>query len=297
MTQRFWNLLALCALAVMICPVSVHAGDVQGHLVIIGGGDRTDEIMHRFVELAGGPGKANIIVIPLAGGDPEESGRDLTAELHGLGVKNAQWILFSRAEAMQESTAAKLNGATGVFFTGGDQVRITRVIVGTPVQQKLFALYRGGAVIGGTSAGAAIMSNVMITGDELINKDTNNIFVSIQKGNVQTIEGVGFLDKVIIDQHFVKRKRLNRLISVVLEHPELPGIGIDESTALIVNPGGEGEVLGEGTVVVFDARGATDIHTDKHGSLAARNIATHIFSTGERFDMKTLTVRHSPDRK
>ena len=102
---------------------------------------------------------------------------------------------------------------------------ITRVIVGTPLQKKLIEIYRAGAVIGGTSAGAAIMSKVMITGDELINKDSTNIFLAILKGNVQTIEGLGFLDQVIIDQHFVKRKRLNRLISVVLENPTLPGIG------------------------------------------------------------------------
>jgi len=264
------------------------AGKPQGHLVIIGGGDRTEEIMKRFVDLAGGAGKARIVIVPLASGDPVEAGNEVVAEFKGYGVSDVAWLLFSRAEAAAESTAAKFNGATGVYFTGGDQARVTRLIVGTPVQQKLLRLYHDGAVIGGTSAGAAIMSKVMITGDELINKDTNNIFVSIQKGNVQTVEGLGFLDQVIIDQHFVKRKRLNRLISVVLEHPDLPGIGIDESTALIVGPAGQGEVLGEGTIVVFDARSAKSIQTDKHGNLAARNIVTHIYRSGEKVDLKTL---------
>jgi cyanophycinase len=277
-----------CCLALAQAP----AQSVKGHLVIIGGGERTTDIMQRFVQLAGGADNARIIIIPLASGEPRESGKELTEEFKGYGVKHVDWLLFSKEEAQAESTCTKFDGATGIYFSGGDQVRITRVIVGTPVQQKLFKLYSDGAVIGGTSAGAAIMSKIMITGDELINKDTNNIFVSIQKGNVQTIEGVGFLDNVIIDQHFVKRKRLNRLISVVLEHPEKPGIGIDESTALIVSPGDRGEVMGRGTIVMFDARKAREVHADSTGDLAARNIVTHIYCSGERFNMKTLQPLH-----
>ncbi len=271
------------------------AADARGHLVIIGGGERTGAIMKRFVDLAGGPGRARIIVIPLASSEPVQTGNDYVAEFHGLGVTDVRAVVPTRAEAMAESTSAKFDGVTGVFFSGGDQVFITRVIVGTPLQRRLQEIYRAGAVIGGTSAGAAIMSKVMITGDELINKDSANIFVSILKGNVQTIEGMGFLDRVIIDQHFVKRKRLNRLISVVLENPTLPGIGIDESTAIIVKPGGTAEVLGEGTVVVVDGRKARNIHTDGRGNLAGRNCTMHIFSTGESFDLQTLQAR--PARK
>ncbi len=285
----------LLSLIAGLALTSAVAGETKGHLVIIGGGERTTAIMKHFVDLAGGPGRAKIIVIPLASSEPEQTGKDYVAEFHGLGVTDVRALIPTRAEAMAESTSATLSGVTGVFFSGGDQVFITRVIVGTPLQKKLHSLYHAGAVIGGTSAGAAIMSRVMITGDELINKDSSNIFVSILKGNVQTIEGLGFLDNVIIDQHFVKRKRLNRLISVVLENPTLPGIGIDESTALIVKPGGTAEVMGEGTAVVLDPRKARNIHTDPHGNLAARNITTHIFSTGESFDLKTLQVR--PGRK
>jgi cyanophycinase len=140
------------------------------------------------------------------------------------------------------------------------------------------------------------MSKVMITGDELINKDSNNAFVAIMKGNIKTIEGIGFLDNVIIDQHFIKRKRLNRLISVVLEHPDLVGVGIDESTGIQVNPDDTFEVLGEGTVVVFDARKAKTIHVDKHQNLAGRDIQMHILSSGDRFDLQD-TKRITPIRK
>jgi cyanophycinase len=288
---RLRNILLVCLVWCLV-PAQLPAQKVKGHLVIIGGGERTTDIMQRFVQLAGGAEKARIIIIPLASGEPREAGKELTEEFKGYGVGNVDWLLFSKEEAMADSTCTKFDGATGIYFSGGDQVRVTRVIVGTPVQQRLFKAYREGAVIGGTSAGAAIMSKIMITGDELINKDSNNIFVSIQKGNVQTIEGVGFLDNVIVDQHFVKRKRLNRLISVVLEHPELPGIGIDESTALIVSPGDRGEVMGRGTIVMFDARKARDIHVDSTGDLAARNIVTHIYSSGECFNLKTLQPMH-----
>lgn len=267
------------------CAPPPVAGQTRGHLVIIGGGERTEEIMKRFVELAGGPQKARIIVIPLASGDAREAGESAVAEFTALGVRTVSWLLFSREEAASGSVNGKLGDATGVYFTGGDQARITRVIVGTPAHQALLECYRNGAVIGGTSAGAAIMSRVMITGDELINKDTNNIFTSIMKGNVQTVEGLGFLDSVIVDQHFVRRKRLNRLISVVLEHPALPGIGIDESTAVVVNPDGTFNVLGEGTVVVFDARGASGIQTDPRGNLGARNVAMHVVRSGESFTL------------
>jgi len=287
------------ASAILLCASGAHSQsqEIKGHLVIIGGGDRTSAIMNRFIELAGGGEKGRIIVIPLASGTPDTSGMELTAEFKSKGVRNVEWLLFTREQALSEEFADKFNGATGVFFGGGDQARITRVIVGTPVQRKLKELYKDGAVIGGTSAGAAIMSRVMITGDELINKDTRNIFVSIRKGNVQTIEGLGFLDDVIVDQHFVKRRRLNRLISVVLEHPELPGIGIDESTSIIVSPGGIYEVLGEGTVMVFDARDAKNIHTDTHGNLAARGIRMDIFSSGERFSPQSGSRTPEPEKR
>jgi cyanophycinase len=282
--------LTICTLVLALCLVTSFAlaQDARGHLVIIGGGGRTTEMMKRFVALAGGGEKANIAIIPLASGDPREAYEEAAVEFKNLGARQVSCLLFSKAEAAADSTCEKFNGVTGVFFTGGDQVRVTRVIVGTPVHRRLLQLYRDGAVMGGTSAGAAIMSKVMITGDELINKDSTNMFKSIQKGNVETVEGLGFLDQVVVDQHFVKRKRLNRLISVILEHPTLPGIGIDESTAVVVSPGGGVEVMGEGAVVVLDARHAGAIHTDTRGNLVGQNIVMHIYSAGDKFDLKTV---------
>jgi len=296
--KSFLRYLIATSVAVLSLSIAMASPPrAKGHLLIIGGGERTQEIMKRFIELAGGAEKARIIILPMASSVPDTTGMEETAELKSLGARNVEWLFFKKEQAESAAFAQKFNGATGIFFSGGDQARLTRVIVGTPVQQRLKELYKEGAVMGGTSAGAAIMSQVMITGDELINKDTTNMFVSIMKGNVQTIEGIGFLDDVIIDQHFVKRKRLNRLISVVLEHPGLPGIGIDESTAVLVDPDGTFEVMGEGTVVVLDARNAETIHTDDSSHLAARNMRMDIFSAGERFNLKTGAPAPPPAKR
>jgi cyanophycinase len=257
----------------------------KGRLFIIGGGDRDTEMTRLFITLSEKVNTGRILVFPMAGGSPAESGTDMVKELKGLGAKNVEFRILTREEASKPGAAAVLDGVGGVYFTGGDQARVTQALLNTPVHRRLLEIYEAGAVIGGTSAGAAIMSKIMITGEELLHKDSSSAFVSILKGNVETVEGLGFLDQVVIDQHFIKRKRLNRLISVVLEHPELPGIGIDESTALIVNPGGTFDVLGEGTIMVFDARRATAISTDAHGNLAARGIVTSIYRSGESFTL------------
>lgn len=273
----------LCAL---MCAPALRAGGPErsGHLLIIGGGTRTEEIMRRFVDLAGGTERARLLVLPMASGVPDTTGMEQADQLRRLGVRDVRWMLFGRTEALRPGFADTLDGVTGVFFSGGDQSRLTDVIVGTPVQAKLLELNRRGAVMAGTSAGAAVMSRIMLTGNELRNRDTVNAFVTIQQGNIETVEGIGFLETLVVDQHFVRRKRLNRLLSVVLEHPRLPGVGIDEATAIDVSPDGSFDVLGEGTVVVFDARTATGIHADRNGNLAARGIITHILSAGERFD-------------
>lgn len=276
-------ILVLCAFGLVLSPVSAQTP--KGHLFIIGGGNRPPEMMRQFVELAGGPGKAKVLVITNASADYDTECTDMTAEFHSLGVADIRCVLFTREEALDPRAAEHLIGTTGIFFTGGDQSRVTSVLVGTPVHQKLKDLYAAGAVIGGTSAGAALMSKVMITGDERVNKDTVRNFRFIKKNNVVTVEGMGFITNAIIDQHFIARKRHNRLISVVLEHPELIGVGIDESTAIIVRPPGMFEVTGAGNVIVYDATRAKSISEDRNGNLSANEITMHVLKSGDRYDI------------
>ncbi len=267
------------------------AGDsnTKGHLFIIGGGNRSDKLVQRYIDLAGGK-DARIFIIPNASSVPETAAIEQADEFKSFGVKSVDWKFWTREQAMDEQNAAQLDAATGIFFTGGDQARLTAMIAGTPVLRKIKELYARGAVIGGTSAGAAVMSKIMITGDELLNKDSTNAFIAILKGNIKTIEGFGFLENVIIDQHFVKRKRNNRLVSVVLENPKIVGVGIDESTAVIVMPDGTFEVAGNSSVVVYDARKSTAIGLDERGHIGGSNLTMSVLLDGDRYDPSTGVV-------
>ena len=149
------------------------------------------------------------------------------------------------------------------------------------------ARYQGGAVVGGTSAGAAIMSDSMITGDQTPLNDTTGYYgdeyPAIARRRVQVIPGLGFLHNAIVDQHFIKRERHNRLMSAVLERPSLIGVGIDESTALEVDPDGLWRVLGESAVVVYDARKA-HITSDGQSVLGATEMRVHLLPSGSTFN-------------
>ena len=256
----------------------------QGHLVIIGGGPRPDYVMDKFIDLAGGK-DSRIIIFPTASYDPLDAGEFYVKEFTERGVENVDYIICTRETADTEENFELLKGATGVFFSGGDQNRHTAALLGTQLIDKVKHIYDEGGAIGGTSAGAAIMSEVMITGDEYLADEDDEPFSMIKGGNIVTAEGLGFLDRVIIDQHFVERKRHNRLMSLVLEYPGLVGLGIGEATALVVDPEKTFQVLGEGTVVVYDARKSTQIDVDRNRNLSARNITVHILQSEEKYTL------------
>jgi cyanophycinase len=255
----------------------------KGHLVIIGGGARPEAIMQKIIALAGGSDQARIVIVPMASSEPRETALAQMEQLRKFGAKNVDFVNCTKETADTDSNIAKIRAATGIFFSGGDQTRLTAALNGTKLLGEVRNVYQRGGVLSGTSAGAAVQSKIMLTGDEAVNKDTNNPFGAVQKGNIVTAEGFGFLDNAIIDQHFVKRKRQNRLLTLVLEHPTLLGIGIDEATCIIVKPNNTCEVLGEATVQVFDARAAKRIITDKNGNLSAQNLRVDIVPSGGTF--------------
>lgn len=261
----------------------------KGRLFIVGGGDRDEPLMRRFVELAEGFGTGRIVVFPMASGVPLEVGPETVAELQSLGAAEVVFHQLTRDEAMDPASAALLDGAGGVWFSGGDQSRLTAALLDTPLHARLRELYRSGAVIGGTSAGAAVMSEVMITGDEKRQPAEGREWSTIEADNVVTTRGLGFLPGVIVDQHFVTRKRHNRLISLVLESPSLVGLGIEESTAVLVRPDGRYEILGANQVVVYDARRASTARTPS-GRLAARGVSLHVLVAGDVYDPVRGTV-------
>lgn len=259
----------------------------RGKLFVIGGA-QTKEITKKFVELAGGE-NARIVVVPNASSNKVRSGESQKNEFIELGAK-AEYIIFSKENADDPSNLEKLNWANAVYFTGGDQSLLTRDLLGTKLLEKIFELHNKGGLVGGSSAGAAVMSEIMITGNELINKDTVQSFITIQKGNIETARGFGFVKNAIIDQHFIKRKRHNRLISLMCEHPDLIGIAIDEATAIILYPDDTFEVFGENQVMVFDPTESENVRLDKNGNFGITNIKIHLLIHGDKFDLKTKRV-------
>lgn len=267
---------------ILFSMVSGSSAKDKGHLLIIGGGSKPPEAVREFVALSqAGP----ILVITAASGVPLESGPAMVKQFREAGAHQVDWLHLDGPEmANADSVVARIVSATGIFFTGGVQERLMQRLGGTKAEQAIKNLYfEKGGIIGGTSAGAAVMSQVMITGNELINRDTTNAFVAIQAQNIETSKGFGFLDQVIIDQHFVARKRHNRLISLVLEHPHLVGIGIDEDTAILIYPNNKFKVYGKGSVIVYDARQSKDIQVNKNGLIGGRNIKMDVLVEGDQF--------------
>ncbi len=256
----------------------------KGHLVIIGGGDKPGNIIEKIIELSGGE-NAKIIVVPNASSEPVESATWQVDQFKSFGAKNVEPITFNKETADDDSIVNKLNDASGIFFCGGDQSRLTADLLETKLLAKIWDVYEKGGVISGTSAGAAVMSKVMITGNELVNKDSTVGFNIIEKKNVETTEGFGFVTQAVIDQHFIKRKRNNRLITVILEHPQLLGIGIDESTAILVNPDNTFEVLGESEVIIYDPANTKDITMNDKGKYSVSDLKLNILYAGQKFDM------------
>lgn len=286
-----WALVVALVLLATIAPTGAaqSAPATKGSLIIVGGGERPPTVTQRFLDLAGGRGHARIAVIPMASAEAAETGRELAAEFDSLGARSFV-LLIDRTQAESEAVAHQLDSATGIWFSGGDQTRLTPILAGTATLRAMLARYRAGAVVGGTSAGAAIMSEAMITGNQKPPSDTagyyGDEYPTIARKRIDVATGFAFLTNAIVDQHFIRRERHNRLLSAVLERPQLLGVGIDESTALEVRPDGTWRVLGASAAVVYDARAAR-ITPVGDPLLGATEIRTHVLPAGSTFDPKT----------
>ncbi|MDZ7362960.1 MAG: cyanophycinase [candidate division KSB1 bacterium] len=269
----------------------------QGHLLIMGGGEiREATIMQTFTRLAGAE-RAKVIIFPMASSIANETGANKAKQLRDYGAGETIVLNITKAQANSDSVRQLLKGVTGVFFSGGDQSRLTAALKGTAVEAWLHEFYARGGVIGGTSAGAAVMSAMMITGDQR-RPVGDSTFNTIEAENIVTSAGFGFIDHAIIDQHFVRRKRFNRLLSLVLEHPQRVGIGIDENTAIWVKPDQTFEIIGAGPVLVIDATKAQARRDDAGYGLRAQEIRLHVLRNGSVYDLRKRRVtRLNPDQK
>ncbi|WP_250036979.1 cyanophycinase [Paractinoplanes maris] len=244
-------------------------------LLIIGGA-AGPALLGRFVELAGGPA-ARIVVIATASSDPAAAEAEHLAAFREQGAHHVEALrLDDRTAANDPGVEPVLRAATGIFFTGGDQERITRVIGGTATDSVLQTLVASGdVVLAGTSAGAAMMSGTMIVeGDG----------PGVSRTSVRTGPGLEFLPGVVIDQHFCERGRINRLLSAVALYPHELGLGIDEDTAILTD-GDAFEVLGSGAVTVVDAGRATDISVPATGPITLSGCRLHVLPAGRAFHL------------
>jgi cyanophycinase len=251
--------------ALLLCGVFMPIR-AQERLVIVGGGTRPQSAMAKFVEWAG-KDRSRILIIPWATEEPESAFDYLKKDLVEFKPEAIELApVAPMTPEKKQKFLTQLENATGVFFTGGDQVKIMNVLKDESLLEGLRKRYAAGVVFGGTSAGTAIMSRQMITGE--------GDFTVIDGKKVQTSTGLGLLPNyVIVDQHFIKRQRQNRLFGLILQEGKF-GIGIDEDTALLVTDNRFAEVTGVNQVMTVDPQ--------RDGSLVIR-----LLHPGEILDLRT----------
>ncbi|MGE9807623.1 MULTISPECIES: cyanophycinase [unclassified Janibacter] len=256
-------------------------------LFIIGGAeDRVGRatVLRRFVRIAGGR-RSRIVIIPTASSFQDEVVEAYTEVFMRLGCSQIEVVNpANRREASDPEAVRRIDDATGVFMSGGSQLKLSQYLPGTPLGEALHRAHDRGAVVGGTSAGASIMSQFMISlGDE---------GVTPRQHSSQLSHGLSLLEGFVIDQHFGQRSRYGRLMSIIAGSPNLVGIGIDEDTALEVTDAREAVVHGRGVVFVIDERSAvTDAPDARSGApLLVSGAVVHSLPAGATFDLETLTL-------
>lgn len=316
-----------------VVPIARENDEARGWLLIVGGGGTTPEMYQRMLGAAGG-NDAKVVILPQAS-EMDDTGAESVKVWKERGATNVEWLDL----ADPKRDAEKIRAARVIWFPGGVQTRLMAALDKAGVTDLVRQRHHDGAVVGGTSAGAAVMTRVMITGDYDLSfkakgapakpagddapganapaatppaakgaaakdapakdtppadpasppargprEDEDSGLRYIRHGTNVFAEGLGLLDGAIVDQHFVRRQRFNRLLSAVLDHPELLGIGIDEKTSIFVHDGGF-EVVGVSNVLVVDARHASEVSSDLTRPGAARGLALHVLTDGMRFDL------------
>ena len=255
----------------------------EGTVIVIGGAEdkvRDRVILSRFVALAGGE-TATIAVISTASSLGAEAGEGYRQVFTGLGAKAVHTLhAVTRPQANDEAAVRVVSDATGIFMTGGNQLRLASTLGGTRLADAILERFRHGAVVAGTSAGASAMSSHMIA--------FGASGATPKQRMAQIAAGLGVLPGVIIDQHFQQRNRLGRLLSLIAQNPSLLGLGIDEDTAGIVGPDHVLEVIGRGSVTIVDgAASETDAWEVRgHRPLMISNVVLHSLPEGYRFDLR-----------
>jgi cyanophycinase len=256
----------------------------SGTLIIIGGHEDMEDERSILKEVAKHVRDRRLVIATVASEVPEEYFDDYHRVFADLGIREIEHLyIVDRAECADEKKLRVLDDVGGVFFSGGDQLRISSQIGDTEFETRIQEIYRNGGVIAGTSAGASVMGEIMML------RGPNS--ESLRIGELHLAPGLRLVRNVIIDQHFAERGRIGRLLGAVAINPRILGIGIDEDTAILVQ-GREFEVLGSGAVYIIDGSGVTysnitDEEEKKKRVLSLADVKLHILCCGDIFDLES----------
>lgn len=256
----------------------------KGTLIVIGGSEDKDDDRIILQEIARLVGKRKLVVATVASEEPEGYYETYERVFKDLGVKHVEELyLKDRSESLDPEKLKVLDKASGIFFTGGDQLRISSQLGDTLFESRVRELYHEGGVIAGTSAGASAMAETMLV------KGKNS--ESYKIGDLHLAPGLGLIPNVIIDQHFAERGRIGRLMGAIAQNPRILGIGIDEDTAILTHDG-EFTVIGHGAVYVADGTDFTHSNiteAEPESVLSIFGVKLHVLSSGDRFDISKRT--------
>lgn len=279
--MKRWLFLAF--LAVTVLGSTAQQKQPKGALFIIGGGHKDEHLMEALVDAANLSRKDYIMVLPMASTVADESVANMVEQFGEVTEHTVTSINFNREQAYDKALVDSVRNAQLIYITGGDQNRFMSIVDNTPLYDAIHEAYQNGACIAGTSAGAAMMSETMITGNQLKDETYKSTFDRLEKENLETAKGLGLIKSVIIDQHFIKRSRYNRLFTALAEYPDKICIGIDEGTAIIVRRKGV-EVVGESLVIV--AKNVKGLKKKDNGLLTWDNLSLSSYHEGMRFKIK-----------
>jgi cyanophycinase len=266
----------------------------KGKLIIIGGREdrEKDKEILRIVADHVGDGKLCIVSVASTVGD--ELWEEYSRAFRELGVKKLSHLdVVHRTEAIDQKAFKAVKDADAVFFTGGDQLKITSELGGTVIADRIHEIFENGGVIAGTSAGASVMGEIMMVAGE--SDKTFRI-----GGNLNMAPGLGFAPKLLIDQHFAERGRIGRLLAAVAHNPRYLGIGIDEDTAIVMEESKCFKVIGNGAVYVIDAHESNGLNISEapeDTTLSIHNVRLHLLSRDDVFDLVTKVPEKSTGAK
>lgn len=253
----------------------------SGTLIIIGGREDKSGEMKILKKIADHTGQGRLLIVTAASEVSDQVWQDYLKIFHRLGVKYVEHLYVKQPEETYQIDVQKMfKDVTVVFFTGGDQLKVTTKLGGTPVMDAITEVYKRGGTLAGTSAGASIMGKTMLIGGE--NSESHKV------GNWMMAPGLGFVENMIIDQHFAQRGRIGRLLGAVALNPGILGIGIDEGTAIIVEED-QFQILGENAVYVVDGRGVTYTNISEASAeqtMSMHDVRLHILADGESFNLR-----------